>query len=688
MPSPHFYSKFSQNSTKTRKPMTKPEAKTRIEKLREQINKLNYDYFVLDTSTVSEAVRDALKKELKALEEKYPDLITPDSPTQRVGSVLSRKFQKVKHLTPKKSLQDAFSFEELREWAERIQKLVPHEKISYIAELKIDGLNITLHYEKGLLVRGLTRGNGVEGEDVTHSVRTIESIPLKLREPIDLEVSGEVYLPKKSFEKVNKEQQEKGEEPFANPRNAAAGTIRQLDPKVAASRDLAALLYEIGNHKFHLKTQKETLEFFQEIGLPVNKNFIHKESIEEIIHSCETWKEKRDTLPYEIDGIVIKVNDFEQQRRMGCTAKFPRFAIAYKFPAEEATSKILDIVVQVGRTGAITPVAVLQPTPVAGSIVSRATLHNEDEISRLDVRIGDTVVIQKAGDVIPAVVSVLKNLRDGKEHQFFMPKQCPMCGSKVIKEEGEAIARCSNRECFAVEREKIIHFVSKHALNIEGLGEKVIDALLQHDLIRDSSDIFILTKEDFLTLPLVKTKKAENLMQAIHTSKSVPLPRFLFALGIRYIGEQTCYELAQFFHARSISDWYEKVKSFSLEELENMEGVGKKMAESLYKWLHDKKNHTFLERLEKRGVKIMNEKTAQSKLQGKNFVLTGSLSKFTRDEAKNIIRSLGGNVAGSVSSQTDFLVCGEEPGSKLDHAKKLNIPLLNEEDFVKMVEAR
>ncbi|MFA6992655.1 MAG: NAD-dependent DNA ligase LigA, partial [Candidatus Gracilibacteria bacterium] len=599
--------------------MNKQEIKVRIEKLKEKIDALNYKYFVLDESEVDESVRDSLKRELMDLESKYPDLITPNSPTQRVGSVLSGKFSKIKHLSPKKSLADVFSSEEINDWSERIFKIVP-EKMEFVCELKIDGLNITIQYEKGLLKRALTRGNGIEGEDVTHAVKTIESIPLKLNEEIDLEVSGEVYMPKKSFEKLNKEQERKGEEKFANPRNAAAGSVRQLDPSVAAARKLDMFFYHVDRSGLKdVKTQEELLKRFTKLGLKVCEHYKKVGSIEEVIKFCENWHKKRDDLPFEIDGIVIKVNDFHQQNRLGFTAKAPRYAVAYKFPAQKVSSRILDVIFQVGRTGAITPVAVMTPTLVAGSSVSRATLHNEDEINKKDIRIGDTVIIQKAGDVIPEVVEVIKDLRTGHEKKVKFPSKCPSCGSPIEREEGQAAYRCVNKECYAVNREHFIHFISKKGFNIEGLGDKVIDQLLENGFIDDPSDIFILTKDDFLQLDLFKDKRADNILNSIDKAKTVSLNRFMFALGIRYLGEQSSYDFVQFLVRNqkksdekidrvkikrdkqetlfgetseqiteefSILDLIATVTALTIDKIKNIDGIGDKMGEAIYEWFN------------------------------------------------------------------------------------------------------
>ena len=671
--------------------MNKKDAEIRIEKLKEKLKELNYQYFVLDKSEVSEAVRDSLKAELKKLEEENPEFITPDSPTQRVGSALSEKFSKVKHLTPKKSLQDAFSEADVREWFGRIAKIVQQEKIHFVCELKIDGLNITVHYKNGKYVRALTRGDGEEGEDVTHTVRTIESVPLELNKPFDLEVSGEVYISKADFQKINDDQLRKGEEVFANPRNAAAGSVRQLDPAVADARNLSAFFYELGKNNLDHppKTQHEALELFQELGLMVNREYRNLGNIEDVIDFLKKCHEKRGNLPYEIDGIVIKVDDKSQQKAMGFTAKAPRYAIAYKFPAAQSTTKILDIHVQVGRTGALTPVAVLQPVRVAGSTISRATLHNEDELKRKDVRIGDTVIIQKAGDVIPEVVEVLKDLRTGHERIFHFPKKCPVCGSKVRRKEGESAHRCTNPACFAQDREKFIHFVT--AFNIEGLGEKIVDQLLENQIVDDPADIFTLTKENFLSLPLFKDRRAENVLTEIEKARHVGLPKLLLALGIRYVGEETAMDLAGFIeserrHAHfTIAELIQIGSSFTPEKLREIEGFGEKVANEVANWFKSEKNRQFLEKLDRVGIKIMAEVKGEQKLAGKSFVVTGTLAGMSRDEAKERIRQLGGKVQGAVSGKTDYVVCGENPGSKYEKAKKLGVPVIDEKEFLEMV---
>lgn len=680
------------NSTKIETDMDKKDAKIRIEKLKEKIHDLNYQYFVLDKSEVSEEVRDSLKQELRRLEAEFPEYITPDSPTQRVGSALSGRFEKIKHLTPKKSLQDAFSEEDIKEWNERITKLVDDDPIQYVCELKIDGLNITVIYKNGLFERAVTRGDGIRGEDVTHTIRTIESIPLTLKEPVDIEVSGEVFISKADFQKINEDQKRNDLEPFANPRNAAAGTVRQLDPKVVASRNLSAFFYELGKNNLEHppKTQQETLEKFKELGLTVNREYHLFGTIEDVINYLHGWHEKRMGLDYEVDGIVIKVDKKDQQKKMGFTAKAPRFAVAYKFPAEQATTRVLDIHVQVGRTGILTPVAILSPVKVAGSTISRATLHNEDEMKRKEIRIGDTVVIQKAGDVIPEVVQVLKDLRTGHEKPFIFPKICPACGSKVVREEGESAHRCTNQICPAQDRERFNHFVQ--AFNIDGLGEKIIDQLMESGLVEDPADIFTLTKEDFLELPLFREKRAGNVITAIESAKEITLSRLLFSLGIRHIGSESAHELAHYIESEksgsrlNIAELVQIGTTMTPEKIQEIEGFGAKVAKEVCDWFHQEKNLNFLEKLERVGIKLPEETNDKvQKLEGKSFVVTGTLSTLSRDEAKNKIRELGGKITSSVSAKIDYLVCGEKPGGKFKKAQKLNVPILEEEEFLKMI---
>jgi len=531
-------------------------------------------------------------------------------------------------------------------------------------------------------VKALTRGNGKEGEDVTHAIRTIKSVPLVLEQPVDLEVSGEVFMSKKSFQKL--------EEEFANPRNAAAGAVRQLDPKVAASRNLDIFFYAIGENNLENppKNQVELFATLKGLGLKANKNFVHKKTLDEVVKFCEEWALHRDDLEYVIDGVVIKVNGFEKRQKLGYTGKAPRYAVAYKFPAEQATSHVLDIIVQVGRTGALTPVAVLDPTFVDGSTVSRATLHNEDEINRKDVRIGDTVIIQKAGDIIPEVVEVLTNMRTGKEQKFEFPRECPACGGAVRRLEGEAATRCLNSNCYAVKRRALKHFVSRGALNIDGLGDKIIDQLLEAGLVQDIADLFTLTKEDFLTLELFQEKRAENVVAALETAQKAPLPRLLFALGIRHVGEQASELIANFIQEKmesqqitpaTIGDFARFVFK---EEWEGIEGVGDIVAKSLYDWFLDEENQNLLKKLEENNVAIQQtaKNTLEQTLTDKTFVLTGTLS-ISRDQAKKLIKERGGQVSSSVSQKTNYVLAGNNPGSKKAKAAQLGVPILEETDF-------
>lgn len=690
--------------------MTRDEAQIRIRKLRQAIEQWNYEYFVLDNNKLSEAARDSLKKELITLETEFPELITPDSPTQRVGSVLSGQFAKVQHKTAKKSLSDIFSEPELKDWEERILKLVPNEKVEYYCEPKLDGLNLTIWYENGQFVRALTRGNGLEGEDVSHTIRTIQSVPLRLTEAVNLEVSGEVVMPVKSFQKLNEAQRAAEDPEFANPRNAAAGSVRQLDPAIAAARDLAMYFYAIEDNNLteNLVTYQDKIKVLARLGFPTSPGAKLCNSLKEVQSFYHGLQQKRETLPFKIDGVVVKVNALEQQVKMGFTAKTPRFMIAYKFPAEQVTTKVLDITVQVGRTGALTPVAVLEPVLVDGSTVSRATLHNEDEVERKDIRIGDTVVIQKAGDVIPEVVQSLPDLRTGKEAHFQMPKNCPICGFTSVRDPGEAVRRCTNPECYSKLYEGLKHFVSRQAFNIEGLGDKVIEQLLEYDLISTPADIFKLSKEDLLELPLFKDKRSDKIIQAISESKQITLARFLFALGIRHLGEQTARDLAQFVNAglerleneketlfalqmkeqKQILDekYLNLLANLNLADLQKIEGFGEIVAQSVYEWFHNAKNILLLQELLRQGVKLQVEKERASTLQGKTFVLTGTLATISREAAKEMIIQAGGKVSSSVGRKIDYLLLGENPGSKYAEAQELGIPMLNEQEFLKLLQ--
>lgn len=654
--------------------MNEADAQKRITQLRKEILQRNYEYFVLDQSKVSEAVRDALKKELIALETQFPHLITPDSPTQRVGSVLSGRFKKVKHKNKKWSLSDVFSLEELEAWEERVLKVV--QKPEFVTELKLDGLNITLWYEKGELLRALTRGNGVEGEDVTHTVRTIKNIPLRLFEPVDVEVSGEVILTKAAFAKM---------EGFANARNSAAGTIRQLDPAVAAKRDLKMFCYTLNGEDLP-STHAQALERLKALGLPVNAEYAVHDSAEASVKYLEKWMKQRDQLPYEIDGVVFKVNSRAQQDELGYTAKSPRWAVAYKFPAEQSTTVVEGITIQIGRTGAATPVAELKPVLVAGSTVSRATLHNAEEIERKDIRIGDTVILQKAGDVIPEVVEVLSNLRPKTAKPYRFPKRCPLCDSLLEKPEGEAVHRCPNLECPGRKREGFSHFVSRGALDIDSLGQKVIEALIDYGFVQDLADLFTLTEAQLLELPLFKEKRAQNILNAIHERRKVEMSRFIFALGIRFVGSQVAKLLVDYLQNHSTQkhpnpqDLLEQLNQLSVEDLESIEGFGERIAQSIKAWLHAPQNQSLMKKFAQVGLQLEWPPRTSNKLSGKSFVITGTLSK-PRPEFKARIEQAGGKVSGSVSAKTDFLLAGESAGSKLDKAKELGVKILTEQEF-------
>ncbi|MFH1889961.1 MAG: NAD-dependent DNA ligase LigA [Candidatus Kuenenbacteria bacterium] len=674
--------------------MTKQQVQKRIQKLKEQFQEIDYAYFVLDKPIVSDAVRDSLKKELKNLEDQYPEFITSDSPTQRIGGKALGKFKKIQHKDRKYSLEDVFELDEVFNFDKRVKKfleLPQNEDIQYTCELKIDGLNITFIYQKGIFKHAITRGDGIIGEDVTSNIRTIQSVPLRLKKEIDIQVGGEVYMPIKSFEKLNRQ---KGGQRFANPRNAAAGTVRQLDPKIAANRDLHAFFYSIDNDMDQpLTTQFQKLKFLQELGFRVEKHYVKIDKIQQVEKVFKNVEEIRKKLDYEIDGLVIKVDNLDFQKKLGRTAKTVRWAAAYKFAAEEAATIVEDIQIQVGRTGVLTPVAHLKPIRVAGSTISRATLHNEDEIKRLGVKIGDTVVIQKAGDVIPDIVKVLPKLRTGKEKNFVMPKECPVCGSPVLRKPGESAHRCSSKNCFAKQRENLYHFVSRKTFNIDGLGPKVINHLLDIGLIKDAGDIFSLTKGNLQPIERFAEKSADNLIRAINDSKTISLPKFIFALGIRNVGEETSILLVQniisnFQFSISNENFIKIFKLLSVENLNSIDGVGEVVAQSVYDYFHNEKNIKSIERLFENGVNIKatdRQQIVASRLANKIFVLTGSLSSLTRDEAKDKIRALGGDVSESVSRKTDYVVAGKDPGSKYNKADELGVKIIGEKELLEMV---
>ncbi len=668
--------------------MKDEDAKKRIEKLKKAINYYRYLYHVLDKQEISEAALDSLKHELYQLERQFPELITSDSPTQRVEGEPLDKFAKIKHRVRQWSFEDVFTKEEAREFDERIKRMLGKKikflgNLEYTCELKIDGFKIILTYEKGILKTAATRGDGLIGEDVTQNVKTIESIPLRLEKDVDVVVEGEIWMSKKEFGKLNVLQKKKGAPLFANPRNIAAGSIRQLDPKISASRKLDSFIYDLSWANFPLpKTQFKELKLLRELGFKVNSHFKLCKNIDDVINFWKEWQKKREREDYWIDGIVVKLNNQEWQEKLGYTGKAPRFAIAFKFPAEQATTIVEDIKIQVGRTGVLTPVAFLRPVLIAGSTVSRATLHNEDEIKRLGLKIGDTVIIQKAGDVIPDIMKVLKEMRAGREKIFRMPKKCPMCGAAVISEKGSPLAKCPNKKCPSRHRRSLYYFTSKHAMDIGGLGPKIIDALLDNGLIQDAADIFDLKEGDLIPLERFGEKSAENIIKAIAGRREISLARFIIALGILHVGEETANDLAEHFNS------IDELERADTEDLEAVGNIGEVVAKSVYEWFKDNYNKKFLERLLKK-IKIKSasrrRKKDGTKLAGKTFVLTGALESMSRGEAEEKIRTLGGHPADSVSKNTDFVVAGAEPGSKYDKAKQLGVKILNEKEFLKML---
>lgn len=695
--------------------------KKRIEKLRSLINRHRFLYHVQDTQEISDSAFDALKHELFSLEQQHPDLITPDSPTQRVGGQPLEKFRKVLHALPMLSIEDIFTEEELRQWEEYLLRLTTNDlydqrqtkvvsrtgrmSIKYFAELKIDGFAVSLRYKGGVFQAGATRGNGMVGEDVTQNLKTIESIPLKLElhgilrfpkfdssnlgnlrktlETGEIEVRGEVYMAKKDFERFNEERRKRGEELFANPRNLAAGSIRQLDPKLAASRPLKFLAYDLVSD-LGQKLHSEDHEILKALGFKTDPTARVCASIDDIISYWDSIKKQRDALPFMIDGVVAVVNDNKVFDSLGVAGKSPRAIRALKFSGMQATTRVLDIQLQVGRTGAITPVAILEPVPLAGVTVSRATLHNEDEIKRLGVKIGDTVIVERAGDVIPAVQKVLPELREGTERVFHMPTRCLACGADLVRPAGEAVWRCPNaKRCPAQKRESLYHFVSKKGFNVVGLGPKIIDRLLDEHLIGDAADLFVLQEGDLAPLERFAEKSSENLVSAIQQSRRIPFSRFLVALGIRHVGEETAIALAEYFEG------IEKIQQASPEELENIPDVGAVVAKSIKEWFHDRTNREMVEKLLKAGIKIVHPNLVKlslgnlslTKFQDKIFVFTGTLKSMSRDEAKERIRMAGGNVSESVSKKTTYVIAGENPGSKLQEAQKLGIKILTEKEF-------
>ncbi len=665
-----------------------PEILRRIERLREEINYHNYLYYVLDQPGISDADYDALMHELQGLESQYPEAITPDSPTQRVGAPPSERFVSVPHSVPMLSLDDAFSQDEVLDFDQRTKRLLQIDgDVEYVLEPKMDGLAVELLYEGGRLVLGSTRGDGYTGEDVTANLRTIRSIPLRLMEryispPARLEVRGEVFINRDAFRQLNRKRIEEGAPAFANPRNAAAGSLRQLDPNVTASRPLNMFCYGIGKVEgYSFKTQWDVLTTLKKWGLNINPMVKKVRGIHGAIRYHQDIASRREGLDYEIDGIVIKVNDLGYQERLGSKARSPRWAIAYKFEAVQVITQISDIQLSVGRTGAVTPVALMEPVRVAGVVVSRATLHNEDEIIRKDIRVGDWVMIRRAGDVIPEVVRSLPERRTGKERVFVMPETCPVCGSRLVRRPGEAVWRCPNPECFPRLVRQLTHFASKGAMDIEGLGPKLAEHLISAGLVRDVADLYSIELSDLLSLERLAEKSARNFLSAIEASKETTLARFLYALGPRHVGEVTAQVLAD--HFGSIQAIIEADE----ERLLAVEGIGPEVASSIRSWFSDSQNIRLIRRLINAGIKFTDLKeTKKLPLEGKGFVFTGGLSSLTRGQAKDLVRDLGGQIVSTVGHKTDYVIVGKNPGSKLEKAYKLGIPTLSEEEFLSLID--
>ena len=671
--------------------MDKKTAKERIDALKKLINHHRYLYHVLDKQEMSDSALDSLKKELFDLEQQFPDLVTPDSPTQRVGGKPLKEFKKVKHETLMLSLNDAFSEEDVRDWWRRLcDHLGEDVKPEVYCDLKMDGLAIELVYENGFLAQGSTRGDGEVGEDILTNLRTIEAIPLKLEvsKPAKIIVRGEVFLTRKEFARINKQIEKEDGKPFANPRNLAAGSLRQLDPSITAGRKLDFYAYGLPDDS--IKTRKEEYTRLNEYGVKTNPNGRVVKSLEEVFEFHREIAKKRAKLDYEIDGIVLSVNDREVLLRAGVIGKAPRAMLAYKFPAQEKTTVVEDIIVQVGRTGALTPVAVMTPVEVGGVVVKHSTLHNADEIDRLGLKIGDTVIVSRAGDVIPKIIRVLPELRPKNARAFKMPDTCPYDGSKVVRD-GVAY-RCPNPQCGARHRENLYHFVSRLAFNIEGLGSKIIDRFLDEGLITDASDIFTLEAKEMQVLDRFGEKSAQNIVEEVASKKTVTLPRFIYALGIIHVGEETALALARELatHNKQLTtpkDVLKALGGLTLEELQLVPDIGPKVSQSIYDWFEEKRNIHLMEKLDTVGIKITpyEVRSTNQKLSGKSFVLTGTLASMSRDEAKQKIRTLGGDVVESVSKKTSYVVAGDKPGSKLEKAKTLGVEVLDEQEFLKLI---
>ncbi|MBE6138964.1 MAG: NAD-dependent DNA ligase LigA [Firmicutes bacterium] len=654
--------------------------KQRIDELIKILNKAGYEYYTLNNPTITDQEYDSLMDELIKLETNNPSLVRSDSPTVRIGGEVISDFKKVTHTVPMMSLGDIFNEEEVRDFDEKIKKVVKNPE--YVCELKIDGLSVSLIYEKGKLVRGATRGDGTVGEDITHNVRTIKNVPLSLPKDIDIEVRGEIYMPNSSFERLNEERRKKGDKEFANPRNAAAGSVRQLDSRIASERNLSTFMYHIPLPKdYNLKTQYESLEFMKNLNLAVNPNIKKVSNIKGVIEYINYWQEKRKELPYEIDGIVIKVNDYNDQERLGVTAKVPKWAIAYKFPAEEVLTKLKDIEFCVGRTGKITPRADLDPVRLSGSIVRSATLNNQDYINEKDIRIGDIVSIRKAGEIIPEVVEVKFERRDGSEIQFKMIENCPICGSKLVKKEGEVAYFCLNTDCDARNIESLIHYASRDAMNIEGFGERIVEDFYNMGYLKNISDYYTLKKykDELMELEGFGEKSISNLLENIENSKNNSLEKLIFGLGIKHVGKKTAKILSEVYNS------LESLMNSNIEELSSIPDIGEIIAKSIIDYFNTEKNIDLINTLKENNINmnyIGKEKNINELFLDKTFVLTGTLEKMTRNEAKDLIETLGGKNTGSISKKTDVVIVGTSPGSKYDDALKLGITIWNEEEFI------
>jgi len=660
-------------------------AQERARTLRKEIEDHNYRYHVLDQPLIDDHEFDRLMRELQELEKKYPQLWDEDSPTNRVGGEPLEAFEPLEHKVPMLGLDNAFNREDLFEFDNRVRRLSGLDTLEYLCELKFDGLAVSLQYENGTFVRGATRGDGYTGEDITQNLRTIRQIPLQLPEPLTLEIRGEVYINREAFRQLNRQREEQGLMLFANPRNAAAGSLRQLDPRLAAARPLRIFFYGLGEHNLALETQAEVLGYLEKMRLPVNPNYNVCRGPEEIWQYCQVWQDKRNELPYETDGIVIKVNSLQRQKELGTTARSPRWAIAYKYPPEEKTTRVKDILVNVGRTGAITPVAILEPVGLSGSVVQRASLHNEDFIKEKEVKIGDTVVIHKAGEIIPEVLRVLKDERTGEEKEFTMPRSCPSCGTETTRLSGEAALRCLNPKCPAQLVEKLVHFASRRAMDIDGLGPAIAEMLYNEGLAGDVGDLFYLKEEQIAGLERMAEKSAANLVGAIEKSKERPLRRLLFALGISFVGEKAARLLAEKFGDLEI------VQDAEENDLTEIPEIGPKIAQAVLGFFRNPETKPVIDKLKLAGVNFkepaaeVSSQVADPDLSGITFVFSGTLKDYTRDRAAALVEERGGKVSSSVSRNTDYLVSGDEPGSKLEKARSLGVEVLDQSRFEELL---